>query len=290
MTSPRDVLQIDTVAIGRKVLVFDQVDSTNSLAAALAHDPKREQLAILTDEQLAGRGQHGRTWTAAPGSSVLLSLLLFPPDCLRRPAILTAWAAVSVCTTIKQLTGVQARIKWPNDVLISDKKVCGTLIEQGRGTVVGIGLNVRQTAQDFNIANLDATSLNQFAAEPLATEHVARTLLQVLDEEYALLNRGELTTLEACWKSHLGLIGKHVIVESVNGEQRGRFRDLTFAGLELEQAGKRPLHLLPEQVQHIQLAGSHGEPGASAPGLPPHQLGAHAAGSAEVHPDPTTAE
>src|SRR5260370_14222896 len=157
---------METTAIGRKVLVYDCVESTNTFAAALANSPDSQQLSILAGEQTAGRGQHGRTWTATPGSSVLLSLLLFPPDFLRRPAILTAWAAVSVCRTIQELTGVEATIKWPNDVLLLGKKVCGMLIEQSRGTVVGIGLNVRQTHQDFAAAGLVATSLNHFVPSP----------------------------------------------------------------------------------------------------------------------------
>ncbi len=251
MIPARDTWQIDTAAIGRKVLVFDRVDSTNSVAAELAHYPSREQLAVLAAEQGAGRGQHGRIWTAAPGSSVLLSLLLFPPDELRRPAVLTAWAAVSVCRTIQQLTGVQAKIKWPNDVLLHGQKVCGILIEQARGTVVGIGLNVRQTSQDFIVADLDATSLNQFAAEPLDTENVARTLLQVLDEEYFLLSQGELATLETCWKAHLGLHGKQVVAECAGAVHRGRLRELTFDAVVLEQPGRSALVLRPEQVQHL---------------------------------------
>src|SRR5206468_7692987 len=84
---------------------------------------------VLAREQTAGRGQHGRAWQAPAGSSVLLSVLLCPPPALRRPALLTAWAAVSVCETILQLTGLQAKIKWPNDVLIRGRKVCGILIE-----------------------------------------------------------------------------------------------------------------------------------------------------------------
>ena len=79
-----------------------------------------------------------------------MSVLLFPPPELRRPALLTAWAAVSVCETILPGgTGHQATIKWPNDVLVAGRKVCGILIEQNRGTVAGIGLNVNQTQEMF---------------------------------------------------------------------------------------------------------------------------------------------
>ncbi len=254
MSAPRETWLLDTPAIGGKVLVYDRVNSTNSLAAALAQDPKREQLAILAAEQTAGRGQHGRTWTAAPGSSVLLSLLLFPPSGLRRPAVMTAWAAVSVCATIGRLTGRQANIKWPNDVLVQGKKVCGILIEQGMGTVVGIGLNVRQGAEEFTAAGLSAVSINQFAEKPLETERVARTLLRVLDEEYTTLLSNHLRPLEADWTSHLGLVGKSVVVECATTVHFGRLRELTFESVKLEQAGEKILVLLPEQVLHLSLA------------------------------------
>src|SRR5262249_53884543 len=145
------------------VLFFDRLASTSELAARLALDAKNDGLVILAEEQTAGRGQHGRVWLSPPGTSVLASVLLFPPPELRRPAVLTAWPAVSVCETIPVLTGLQAQIKWPNDVLIRGKKVCGILIEQGKGTVVGIGLNVNQTAEHFEEAGLPlAGSLAMF--------------------------------------------------------------------------------------------------------------------------------
>jgi BirA family transcriptional regulator, biotin operon repressor / biotin---[acetyl-CoA-carboxylase] ligase len=232
------------------------VESTNTLAAELANDPRCEPLAILTREQTAGRGQHGRTWTAQPGSSVLLSVLLFPPEFLRGPPVLTAWAAVSVCETVRHFTGAEARIKWPNDVLLSDKKVCGILIEQNRGTVVGIGLNVKQTADDFVRAKLGAASLQQFAAAPLETEHVARALLRVLDDHYALLARGNLSGLEKCWQRRLDLLGRHVVTESHDGTHHGRLVELTFASIKLEKSGSIVVVLRPEMVQHLDAAGS----------------------------------
>ena len=85
MTQLREIWNLDPRLLGRRTLVFAQLDSTNNYAASLAHDPANDGVAILADEQTAGRGQHGRTWTAAPKASVLLSLLLFPPPELRRP-------------------------------------------------------------------------------------------------------------------------------------------------------------------------------------------------------------
>src|SRR5262245_42686943 len=146
--------------VGGRVLLYDCLDSTNALALSLASDPASDGRVLVAREQTAGRGQHGRSWQSPPGTSVLLSAILFPPPPLRRPAILTAWAAVSVCDTVRDVAGLDATIKWPNDVLIGGRKACGILIEQRGGTVIGIGLNVRQTAAIFEAAGLpDATSL-----------------------------------------------------------------------------------------------------------------------------------
>ncbi len=256
MNEPREVWEQPERLLGRRVLVYERLDSTNSTAAELAADPANEGLAVLAEEQTAGRGQHGRSWLAAPGSSVLLSLLLFPPPALLRPAILTAWAAVAVCTLIQKTIGKQARIKWPNDVLLSGKKVCGILIEQGRGTVVGIGLNVQQRAEELAGAGLpDATSLNLEGpsidgSSRLQSSDIVRRLLHQLDDDYDLLLGGDLNTLEACWKWHVGLLGRQVLVECPDQTLTGRLLEMGFAGLQLQT--EEGLHCLPpERVQHL---------------------------------------
>src|SRR5262249_20699608 len=156
------------------------------------------------------------------------------------------------CTVVYKLTGRQAKIKWPNDVLLRGRKVCGVLIEQNRGTIVGIGLNVRQTEEEFVAAGLpDATSLNQFADKPSETAAVGKELLRQLDTEYDLLCRSDLATLEACWKWHLGLLGKPVVAGCHDGEHRGRLLDVGFGGVELERPGLIPLVLPPERIVHL---------------------------------------
>jgi BirA family biotin operon repressor/biotin-[acetyl-CoA-carboxylase] ligase len=254
--SQRAEWNLATNRLGRRVLVFDQLDSTNTFAAGLADDPNNDGLAVVADVQTLGRGQHGRTWTAAPRSSVLLSLLLFPPEALRRAAILTAWAAVSVCELAARLTGALPRIKWPNDVFVHGRKVCGILIEQGRGTVVGVGLNVQQEERDFAVADLpQAASLTMFTAAALDTESVARELLMTLDATYMPLLDGDMTALEEKWQKYLGLFGCDVTIECHDGPKRGRLRDVSFARVVLEQPDGT-LVVPPEKVLHI----STGEP------------------------------
>jgi BirA family biotin operon repressor/biotin-[acetyl-CoA-carboxylase] ligase len=245
---------LPTNHVGRRVLVFEQLDSTSTLAQSLADNPANDGLAILAAEQSAGRGQYGRTWQASSGSSMLLSVLLFPPPALLRPAVLTAWAAVSVGELIQCLTGLQARIKWPNDMYLRGRKVCGILIEQSQGVVAGIGLNLNQTAEDFARAELPlAGSLGMLAGTTFDHRDVARQLLTQLDMEYQRLLQGDLATLEACWKWRVGLLGKQVRVEGLQEVVHGRLLEQAFDGLEIRtEAGA--VKILPELIRHLYAA------------------------------------
>jgi BirA family biotin operon repressor/biotin-[acetyl-CoA-carboxylase] ligase len=251
MTTLFEVWNLDTGRIGRRVLVYDVVDSTNNLAAALAADPANDGVAILAGRQTAGRGQHGRAWQTPANSAVLLSVLCFPPAPIRRAAVLTAWGAVAVCEAVRELAGSAATIKWPNDVLIDGRKVCGILTEQNRGTVVGIGLNVNQSADDFAAAGLPgATSLHLVTGQPLECADVARTLIRHLDAEYCRLHSGDLVTLEEKWRAGTGLFGRHVRAECVDGIVRGRLLEIAFDGVLLDVGGETRV-LMPEMVQHL---------------------------------------
>ena len=251
---PSDTWELPTRHLGRRTIVFDQLESTNTYATALASNTANDGLVVVAREQTAGRGQHGRTWQAPAGSSVLLSVLLFPPPALRRPALLTAWAAVSVCNTIFELAGLNGRIKWPNDVLVDNRKVCGILIEQATGTVVGIGLNVNQRAEVFAAAGLEeAGSLAFFDGDDFDCDEAARLLIQQLDAEYERLLQGDVQPLETSWKRRLGLLGAAVVAECPDGEWHGRLIDLGWDGVLLETAGG-PLQLLPEAVRHLRPA------------------------------------
>jgi BirA family biotin operon repressor/biotin-[acetyl-CoA-carboxylase] ligase len=256
-SSFREEWSLPTRRLGRRVLVYDRVDSTNTLAAALADDPANDGIIILADEQSAGRGQHGRVWHTPARTAVLMSVLCLPPPALRRPAVLTAWAAVAVCETVRLATGAQAKIKWPNDVLIRGHKVCGILAEQARGTVIGIGLNVNQTAEHFLAAGLpQATSLAVVAGRSLPPYDVARLLISQLDEEYNRLYESDRTTLEACWKWRLGLLGKFVTAECHDGTWRGRLVEMGFDGLQLQTPSGEKIRLVPETVRHLFSDGS----------------------------------
>ena len=256
---PRETWRFGTERIGRRILVYDHVDSTNTLAMTLAQtEPDADGLVVVADHQVAGRGQYGRVWVSRPGSSLLMSAVIRPPAELRRPVILTALATVAVAKTVRALTGVEPVIKWPNDLLVRSKKVCGILIEQsstatGMTTVAGIGLNVAQTADEFAQANLpDATSLTAIAGKPLDTRTAAKLVTESLDREYSRLLTGERAGVEADWKQRTELVGRRVAIEHFGGEiSVGHLRDMAFDGLEVEDANGVTRVLVPESVSHI---------------------------------------
>jgi BirA family biotin operon repressor/biotin-[acetyl-CoA-carboxylase] ligase len=261
VSEPRELWHLDTRWLGRCVRVYDRVGSTNTLALELAAAGAGEGLALLAGEQIAGRGRHGRTWLAGPGDAVLLSVLLCPPPDLQRPAILTAWAAVAVCTIVRETVGLPARVKWPNDVLLEGRKVCGILIEQtwgsaGMTAVAGIGLNVRQPPGTLAAAGLpEATSLAAYVPQPSHVADVARRLIHRLDEDYDRLCQGDLSALEASWASHLGLLGRPVAAECTDGTHRGRLREVGFDAVILDQPGCDPIALRPERVLRLSPVG-----------------------------------
>jgi BirA family biotin operon repressor/biotin-[acetyl-CoA-carboxylase] ligase len=249
---PREEWRLDTVRLGRRILVFDRCDSTSTRAEVLAADPANDGVVVLAREQEAGRGQYGRTWTCPSGAGVLMSVLLFPAPPLNRAPILTAWAAVSVCELIEKTTGLEPRIKWPNDILLGGKKVCGILIEQGQGTVAGIGLNVNQPASLFAAADLPlATSLAIATGQTRDCQEVARQLILELDAQYERLCQGDVETLESCWRGRLGLVGKYVTAECIKAPVQGILTEVTFAGVELVLEDGNAIRLTPEAVRQL---------------------------------------
>jgi BirA family transcriptional regulator, biotin operon repressor / biotin---[acetyl-CoA-carboxylase] ligase len=136
--------------IGRPRVHHRLTDSTNERAKELALGGAPHGTIVTADEQTAGRGRQGRTWLAAPGSALLLSVLL--RDLGRAQAHLPLAAALAVCEACERAAPVSCRIKWPNDVWIDGRKVAGILIEgrpQEGWAVLGVGLNVSTRTGDF---------------------------------------------------------------------------------------------------------------------------------------------
>src|SRR6185503_2336207 len=137
----RSLLPTHIFGVGDRLCYTPEVKSTNTLAMRLAHERPEEGLVVLTDSQRAGKGRQGRRWVDTPGRNILSSLVLRP---LFPPHLLVMIASLAVVGAIAQTCEIEAAIKWPNDVLIDERKVCGILIETGHDSqgrlvaVVGI--------------------------------------------------------------------------------------------------------------------------------------------------------
>jgi BirA family biotin operon repressor/biotin-[acetyl-CoA-carboxylase] ligase len=199
---------------GRPYLYQERCESTQRL---LEPDLGEGAVAVC-DEQTAGRGRLGRTWSAPPGTAVLCSILLEPPP--ERPvAELSLVGGVAVAETVEKATDLAAQIKWPNDVLVNRRKVAGVLAEAGRGTVVlGIGLNVNQVRPQLPA---DAKVL---AGSLLTTDGVRRDrapiltdLLFRLEQAYDAWREGGLDAIYAGLGARDFLRGRRIAVDGETG-------------------------------------------------------------------------
>lgn len=142
---------MDTLFIGQKIAFFDRLDSTNNYAAKVLNDPLwPEGSVIVADEQTSGRGRGDKMWESEPGANLTFSLILRPHFLTSEKAFLLSMMSSLAILNVLKGHGLKAQIKWPNDLLISDMKVCGMLNETHirgqhiRSAILGIGLNVSQ--------------------------------------------------------------------------------------------------------------------------------------------------
>lgn len=243
-------------AIGRRIVRVDSVGSTNTLAADIAREPDSHGIVVVAREQTAGRGQYGRTWISQPEESLLLSIILRPPPELHRPVILTAWAATAIADTVFEVTGVQARMKWPNDLLVDGRKISGILIESANETiVVGIGLNLSQSREFLDRAGLtEATSLAIISYYRVTPPRVFDLLLRSLNSRWERLMMGNYASIEADWKNRMGLQSHPILAEHYDGSTiTGRLHDMSFEGIEIIRDTGAVEVLTPETIRHIRV-------------------------------------
>ncbi len=204
-----------------KVLVEDTVDSTNTRLKAMAAQGAPEGTALLAEEQTGGRGTRGRSFQSPRGEGLYLSVLLRPKADLADLFTLTGWAAVAVREGIEAACGAPAEIKWLNDVYLNGRKLVGILTElslMGESSetdyvVVGLGVNVSQTAETFRAQGLENIAAS-LAAEgwPVERNHLAACILTALEDMYRAFPRERQRYLEE-YRRHCLTLGRRVSFE-----------------------------------------------------------------------------
>ena len=221
--SPEAIAQnLTTRLIGRRIIYYPRVTSTNELAKREARWGAVEGTVIIAEEQTAGKGRLKRAWLS-PRGSLALSVTLYPS--LEHLPSLIMVASLAVARGIKAVTGLESEIKWPNDILLNGKKVCGILVEsEVRGeavdyAVMGIGINVNLRVSDFPEILPTATSLSQELGGEVSLLGLVIRLLVEIERLYLDL-LGEGSIYEA-WRDSLVTLGREVYVVSGKAKYSG---------------------------------------------------------------------
>lgn len=225
-------LQTKVVASSpEKIHYYRQIDSTNSALKKLAESGAPEGTIVIAEEQTRGRGRLGRFWSSPFARGIYLSILLKPPLLPQDAPLFTLLAAVAVVKSIQlNLPHIAVGIKWPNDLLINNRKVCGILTELKAEAdllhylIIGIGLNVNLQDDDFPaVLKNTATSLYlENKRQSVSRQKLTAALLQEMDSFYLdYLNNGPEMVISA-WKKFNITLGKKVTVKTIQGSFTGR--------------------------------------------------------------------
>ena len=244
---PTQIYNLSNLKVGRELRIYETLASTNDTALSLG----RDGVAVLALNQTAGRGQHGRTWTSKPGSSMLLSIAWHPPEHLRQPAKIIAVSSLAVLWSVYSFLPQLPHLKWPNDILVGPKKLCGILVEQSSNspTIIGIGLNLNQTQDDFQEAGLpDATSMQMESGQ----SHDPLTMAMLILANFDLMLEKETQFIEHSWGISLKLLNKPVVLTRHDGVPlTGILLKASFTEMELLCDDGTRKTLPPEAIRHM---------------------------------------
>ncbi len=230
---------LSTNYIGKEIYYFPELKSTNIMAKEKAlhrAEGMDEGTLIIAEKQSAGKGRLGREWFS-PAGGIWLSIILYPqlfPSYISRITLMTA---VAVVKAIKICTQIESQIKWPNDILINEKKLCGILTEMNaeldiiNWVVVGIGINANIDLRDFPEDIQENTiSLKETSGKEISRVKLVQTFLQEFEKYYEKLKRKEFSSILKEWKSYSHTLGKKIRVDI--GE-----RIITGEAIEINESG-----------------------------------------------------
>jgi BirA family biotin operon repressor/biotin-[acetyl-CoA-carboxylase] ligase len=224
---------LNTQFIGKKIVYFEKIDSTNIYAKRLVKDGVLEGCVIVADKQEKGRGRKNRIWSSPEGGlwfSVILYPIIPPQDAM----IITMAASVSVVEALTKITDLKPMIKWPNDVLVKGKKLCGILTELDAEMdrinyiIIGIGINVNNNiSKELNDI---ATSLKIETKMNFSRVEIFANILNNLEKNYNQIKLGNLKFIRDLWLSYAKIIGKNIRVVSENKIFKGLVIDVDIDG------------------------------------------------------------
>lgn len=224
---------LKTKFIGRKVYYFEVVSSTMDAAMELGIKAAPEGTIIIAEGQTKGRGRLGRHWSSPKYKGIYLSLLLRPKILPQQAPLLTLMSAVSVCEAIKETVGLEAQIKWPNDIMIQQKKLGGILTELSaemdnvRFIVLGIGINVNNNRKSLVVG---ATSLKEQKKENISRRDLLQEILCKIEINYLCFQEKGPRAIIEKWHGFNFTLGRRIRVSCQKERIEGLALDIDSDG------------------------------------------------------------
>lgn len=240
--------------IGRKIYHFKNIDSTNLYAKKLVKKRIQEGTVVIADTQISGRGRKKRIWSS-PHGGLWFSIILYPNIHSENGMIITMIASVSVAQAVKEITGLKSIIKWPNDVQIKRKKLCGILTEFEselniiKNAVVGIGINVNNKI-DENIKDI-AISLKKVKGSEISCEKLLFSILRNFDYNYQQFLTKKYENIRKIWFSFSKIIGKKVEVNENKKTTIGIISDVDESGCLILDTSNGMVRILSGDLRYL---------------------------------------
>ncbi|WP_113672429.1 biotin--[acetyl-CoA-carboxylase] ligase [Vallitalea guaymasensis] len=227
---------LNTEIIGNKIINFDKLDSTNQQAKKLALEGASNGTVVIAEEQTAGKGRRGKMWVSPPGTGIWMSAILRPSVMPENASMLTLVAGLAVCKAVREITNLEASIKWPNDIVVNGKKICGLLTEMNSEidfinfVVVGIGINVNIEKFPPELDNI-ATSLMIEGNQSYQRKILVKRTLEIFEDYYKkYLETEDLTKIIEEYNEHCINIGRKVRVTGRKQDITGNVKCVTNKG------------------------------------------------------------
>ncbi len=230
--------RITTDWAGKKIYHYDKTGSTNIDAKRLAEEGAPHGTTVVAEQQNQGRGRRGREWESPAGTAVYMSIALKPDFAPDKASMLTLVMALSVAEAITELTGLEAVIKWPNDIVVNKKKVCGILTEMSAEldyihyVVIGVGINANNSLSEFTEElRKTATSLKIESGKSVSRAAMVERVLFYFEKNYDIFVRKlDLSELQEAYQKHLINLNADVKVLDPKGEYNGIARGINTTG------------------------------------------------------------
>jgi BirA family biotin operon repressor/biotin-[acetyl-CoA-carboxylase] ligase len=224
--------------IGREIFLYETIDSTNTVAAMLAEKGEKEGTIVVADSQVRGRGRFGRSWVSPPGVNVYMSIVLRPEMEPKDATMITIMAAVACTIALRRVTGLHITIKWPNDLMVSEKKLGGILTETRSDSkrieyaVTGIGINVNMDLDVLpDVVRKIATSIKMETGRLFLRAEIIKAVLNEINDWYNILKEKRHSEITSQWKQLTSVLGRNVEIIIGSELLKGMAESITDEGM-----------------------------------------------------------